>query len=62
MARFIVTKVERYEVEADDARVALDEFHYFFNGVPLEDLSIESLTLEQDSFEYLDGTDTIEEV
>lgn len=61
MAKYIITKTERYEVEADDPRVALNHFHIFFNNAYLSDFDMEALTIEQDNFWYLDGSDTIEE-
>lgn len=61
MPKYIITKTERYEVEASDPRVALDHFHYWFNNIPFEDLGLTVTTLTDTDFEYLDGTDSIEE-
>jgi hypothetical protein len=61
MAKYIITRTERYEVEADDPRTALNHFHIFFDNAYLSDFGMETLTLDQDNFELLDGADTIEE-
>jgi hypothetical protein len=61
MPKYVITRTESYEVEADDPRTALNHFHIFFDNAYLSDFNMETLTLEQDNFELLDGTDTIEE-
>ena len=61
MATFVITKTERYEVEADDPRVALNHFHIFYNNFYAFEVGINETTMTQDDFEYLDGTDTIEQ-
>jgi len=58
MPKYIITKVERYEIESDhDPRTVLNHFHHFYNNLeePIP------LVMEEDNFEYLDGSDTIEE-
>ena len=59
--KYIITRTERYEVEAEDSRTALNHFHIFFDNAYLSDFNMETLTLDQDNFELLEGTDTIEE-
>jgi hypothetical protein len=61
MGKYIITKVERYEVEASDPTVALNHFHLWHNNIPAEDLGLTSIILMEDDFEYLDGTDSVEE-
>lgn len=61
MAKYTITKTERYEVEADDPRIALNHFHIFFNNAYLSDFNMEALTINQDDFKFLDGSDSIEE-
>jgi hypothetical protein len=61
MATFVITKTEQYEVEADDPRVALNHFHIFFDNAYLSDFGMDTLTLDQDNFEFLGGTETIEQ-
>ena len=55
MAKIIITENHRYEVEADDLRVALNNFHIIFDGVEPEMFEMEKKTLSQDAFVYLDG-------
>jgi hypothetical protein len=62
MPKYIITKTESYEVEADDPRTAMNHFHIFFDNAYLSDFGMETLTLEQDNFEFLDGMDTIQEI
>ena len=61
MATFVITKTEQYEVEADDPRVALNHFHIFFGNADLADFGIVILKHDQDDFEFLGGTETIEQ-
>lgn len=60
MAKYIITKTERYSVSADDPRIALNHFHIFYNNLNLSDFGLDNYSFDQDDFEYLDGTDSIE--
>ncbi len=61
MPKYIIIKTERYEVEAENTRTAMNHFHIFFNDAYLSDFGMEELTIPQDNFDFLDGTYTIEE-
>jgi hypothetical protein len=54
MARFIVERVERYEVEAESVEQARKDFRYQFNDDGEYTDGLE--------FEYLDGYEKFEEV
>lgn len=60
MTTFVITKTERYEVEADDPRVALNHFHFFYGNTDRAEVGV-ILTHDQDDFEYVDGKATIEQ-
>lgn len=62
MTTFVITKTERYEVEADDPRVALNHFHIFYGNADQADLvGMVILKHDQEDFEYVDGKATIEQ-
>jgi hypothetical protein len=61
MAKFIVTQVNRYEVEGASLREVINNFHIIIEGVEPEMFGLTTATLTADDFVYLDGTVNAEE-
>lgn len=62
MPKFILTKTERYIVEAENAEIAAKNFSVLYNDGDAEIIELlDDDVIDQDAFEYLDGKTEIEE-